>query len=173
MQTTTQTALKWGAILGVIGIVQSTISNVFKLDPTETFYKYITYLLIAVLTIGGSIMAMRDYKSANGGFMSYGQGLGIGAMIGGVSGLLIGIYNFIYLKFIDGSILDRISEIQMQELEKKGMSSEEIEQAMKYASMFSGPGMMLVGSIIGGVFIYFLVSLIVSAVQKHEKPIFN
>ena len=60
--TTTQTALKWGAIIGVITIIHSVIGFIFKLDPTQGTYKWIGMVIGIVVAIGGLILAMKDYK---------------------------------------------------------------------------------------------------------------
>ncbi len=171
--TTTQTALKWGAIIGLIAIIQSVIGFVFKLDPTQGAYKWIGMVAGVVVAVGGLILAMQDYKKNNNGFMSYGQGLGIGALIGGVSGLIGGLFNYFYQTFIDSSFTEKIKEMQIAAMEERGMSSDEIDKAMEIASMFSNPSMTIVFSILGSILIYFLVSLVVAAVQKNEKPIFS
>jgi disulfide bond formation protein DsbB len=173
MQTTTQTALKWGAIAGVIGIVANTITYIFNLDATSSSSRYIPMVLGIVVLILVLIYAMKDFKSGNEGFMKYSQGLGIGSLIGGISGLIAGIYSFIYLKFIDPTHMESIKNFQMQQFEEQGMASEQIEQAMKFTEMFSNPGVLLAFSIIFSVIFYFIASLIVSAVQKHEKPVFE
>lgn len=171
--TTTQTALKWGAIIGVITIIHSVIGFIFKLDPTQGTYKWIGMVIGIVVAIGGLILAMKDYKKENGGFMSYSQGLGIGALLGGVAGLIGGVFNYFYQTFIDSSFTEKLKEMQIAAMEERGMSSDEIDKAMEIAGMFSSPSMNIVFGILGSIFIYFLVSLVVSAVQKNEKPIFN
>ncbi len=171
--TTTQTALKWGAIIGVFSIIQSVIGFVFNLDPTQGAYKWIASVLGIAVAIIGIVMAMRSFKEDNEGFMSYGQGLGIGAMMGGISGLIGGIFNYFYQTFIDPSFTEKIKEAQLAAMEEKGMSSEQIDQAMGIMNMFSNPSMTIVFAILGSILVYFLVSLIVSAVQKNEKPVFD
>lgn len=173
MQTTTQNALKWGAIGGVIGIIVNTLNYVFNLDATDSSLKYIAMVLGIAILIGVLIFAMKDFKVANEGYMKYSQGLGIGSMIGGVSGLIGGIYSFVYLKFIDPSHMETVKNFQIQKLEEQGMSSEQIEQASKFTEMFTNPGALMAFSIIGGVIFYFVFSLIISAIQKNEKSVFE
>lgn len=170
--TTTQTALKWGAIAGIIGIALTLIGYLMKVEG-NTVYGIVSGLFTFLLLPSTILyLAMADFKKSNSGFISYGQGLGIGAMTGGVAGLLSGIFNFIYLKFVDNSVMERIKEMQISKMEEQGLSSEQIDQSMEIAGKFMGPGMILVGSIFMLVLVYFIVSLIVSAIQKHEKPFF-
>lgn len=171
--TTTQTALKWGAIVGIYSIIQSVIGFVFKLDPTQGAYQWVASILGIAVAIIGIVMAMRSFKADNDGFMSYGQGLGIGTMMGGIAGLISGVFNYFYHTFIDPSFMERIKDAQLAAMEEKGMSSEQIEQTMGFMNMLSNPSMAIVFAILGGVFLYFIISLIVAAVQKNEKPVFD
>jgi Protein of unknown function (DUF4199) len=171
--TTTQTALKWGAITGLISIVLAAISFVMNLDSTDSPIKYLGSILGLLVSIVVLIMAMKEFKSANGGFMSYGQGLGIGAMIGGISGVISGIFSYIYLKFIDTTHMETVKNFQISKMEEQGMSQDQIDAGMKYADMFTGPATILAFSVIGGVIFYFIISLIISAIQKNEKPVFE
>ncbi len=171
--TTTQTALKWGAIAGIIGVIITLIGYLLKMEG-NTVYGIIsgslTFLIIPATIL---FLALADFKKLNSGFISYSQGLGIGAMTGGITGLIAGIFGFIYLKFVDSSVMERIKEVQISKMEEQGLSSEQIDQSMQMVGKFMGPGMILVSSIIITIFVYFIISLIVSAIQKHEKPIFE
>lgn len=171
--TTTQTALKWGAIAGIILIIFSVIGYAMKMEGSTSYAAISSVLTYLIVPISVLILGMKDYKRSNDGFMSYSQGLGIGALTGGVAGLLFGIFSYIYLSFIDNTVMQRIKDIQMQKLEEQGMALEQMEQTIQFMEKFTGPGMILVSSIIFFIIVYFLISLIVSAVQKYEKPIFS
>jgi Protein of unknown function (DUF4199) len=171
--TTTQIALKWGAIAGIAIIIGSTIGYLFNLQTNTTYTTISSIVYTLILPIIFLILAMREYKANNNTFMTYSQGIGIGAMMGGIAGLLSGIYTFIYIKFFDPTLMEKAKDVQMAKLEEQGLSSEQIEQSMQIMSIFSSPGMAMVSSILGFIFIFFVISLIVSAVQKHEKPIFE
>jgi peptidoglycan/LPS O-acetylase OafA/YrhL len=171
--TTTQTALKWGAIAGVLIIIISTIGYVFKIETNTTYTTSISILYYLVFPVLFMILGMNEFKNDNGGFMSYGQGLGIGAMMGGVAGLISGIFSFLYLTFIDNSVMERMKELQITKMEEQGLSSDQIEQSMEIMKKFSSPGMVMVFSMIGLIVVYFIISLVVSAVQKKEKSVFE
>jgi hypothetical protein len=171
--TTTQIALKWGAIAGLILIISSVIGFVFNLQTNTTFSAITTGMSLLVIPILILIFAMKDYKAKNNAFMSYGEGLGIGAMAGGVAGVLSGIFTFVYMKFFDPTIMDKAKDIQMAQMEEKGLTSEQIDQSMEIMKMFSNPGVLMVFSIFTYIIIYLIISLIVSAVQKNEKPFFE
>jgi hypothetical protein len=110
---------------------------------------YISYLILIV----GIVLAHQQFKKENGGYMRYGQGLGIGSLLSIIVGVLSGIFMYIYIKFIDSTFLDRMRDIQIAQLEKRNMSEEQIEQAMAVTSKMMGPEMMVVWAIVGTLFL--------------------
>jgi hypothetical protein len=166
--TTTSVGLRYGLITGFVSVIFSLVLFVTEMNTN----KVLSNLSILIL-IAGIIFAYRYFKSANNGFMSYGQGLGIGAVLSAVTGLLGGIFTFIYVKFIDSSFMQRMQETQIEELEARGMSDEQIEQGMAMAEKFSGPGMMLVMGILVTLLIGFILSLVIAAIMKRSQPEFE
>jgi hypothetical protein len=84
-----------------------------------------------------------------------------------------GLFSYIYIKFVDSTMMTKIIEMQRLELEKRNMSDEEIEQAIEMSSSFTTPEMILVMSIIGFFFTGFLISLVVAAAMRNARPEFE
>ncbi|RAU81596.1 DUF4199 domain-containing protein [Pontibacter arcticus] len=161
-------ALKYGGIAGLIIIVYTLILLVVDLSSNQWLMSVGYLILIALI-----VLAMKAYKESNYGYMSYGQGLGIGTVVSAVAGLLGGIFMWIYTSFIDTAYMANMMEKQIMELENQGMSDEQIDAAMSMASSFQGPGMMVIGSLIGYIIVGFLLSLIISAIMKNSRPQFE
>lgn len=163
--TTTQVALKWGFILGVISIVLSTLLYVTGLWKNP-------WLSSAGLVFGvaAMVMAMKEYKDAQQGFMSYGQGVTIGFTLMAISGILGALFQSIYTQFIDTTIPDQIKDMQIEAFEKQGMSDEMIEKSLESMASFSSPGVTFLMTIVGSLFIGLLIALVVSALMKKTKP---
>jgi hypothetical protein len=70
-------------------------------------------------------------------------------------------------------MIAKIKDLQIEEMEKRGMSDADIETAMKYASAFTSPEMMVVWIILGMAFIGFIISLLVSLITKKVNPNFE
>lgn len=166
--TTTRTALKWGVIIGIVNILYSTAIMVSGQIGNQTL-GYAVYLIIGV----GIYLALNDFKKENLGFMSFGQGLGLGTMMSAILGIISGFYSFAYMKFIDSSIPDQILKNAEREMEKKGLPDDQIEQAMEYSKMFMSPGVMFVAGVFFTVILGFILSLIISAIMKKDKPVFE
>lgn len=166
--TTSSTAMRYGLIVGLISVIYSMLLMLTD-NGMNRWLSSISYLFL----IAGMVMAFKYFKQHNGGFMRYGQGLGIGTLMSLVAGLLTSVVMYVYVKFIDGSIMEKTMEMQRIEMEKRGMSEAEIDQAMEMASKFAGPEMILIGGTIGFVFMGFIIALIVSAIMKHNRPEFE
>jgi Protein of unknown function (DUF4199) len=166
--TTTRTALKWGVIIGIVNIIYSTGIMVSGQIGNQAL-SYVVYIILGV----GIYLAMSDFKKENQGFMSYGQGLGLGTLKCGIVGLISGAFSFVYMKFIDTTITDQMMKKATEEMEKKGLPDEQIDQAMEYSKMFMSPGVLFVFSIIGTIIIGFILSLIISAILKKDKAVFE
>ncbi|QHT66821.1 DUF4199 domain-containing protein [Rhodocytophaga rosea] len=166
--STARIALKYGLFIGLGLIIYYLISQLAGLanNPTAGM---IGMVISAGILVVGIVYAIKDFKSQNDGFMSYGQGLGLGALASAVSGLISGIFSSIYVSFIDNSAMKQAMDMQRQQMEEKGMDDAQIDQAMAIAEQFSGPGTILVISILTMLFIGFILSLIISAVMKNER----
>jgi Protein of unknown function (DUF4199) len=166
--TTTRTALKWGVIIGIINILYSTAIMATGQIGNQSL-GYAVYLIIGV----GIYLALNDFKKENSGFMTFGQGLGLGTMMSAILGLISSFYSFAYMKFIDSSIPDQILKNAEREMEKKGLPDDQIEQAMQYSKMFMSPGVMFVAGVFFTVLLGFVLSLIIAAIMKKDKPVFE
>ena len=164
----TSVALKYGFITALIGVVYTLIIMVSDLGDNR-WVSGLSYLILIV----GIVLAMKQYKTINYGYMSYGQGLGIGTLVSAVFGLLTGIFVWLYTSFVDTEYMARMQEKQAEVLLDQGMSDEQVDQAMAMAESFSGPLAMILGGLVGAVLVGFLLSLIISAIMKNNRPEFE
>lgn len=166
--STARIALKWGIITSVVIIIYTVISYMTGLFKNTTS-SYLSFLFL----LGGIILAVKEYKTLNNNFLSFGEGLGVGTLMSTVAGLISSLFSIVYMLMIDTTIMQQLGDMQVEQLEKRGMTPEEIDQAMEMVSKFSSPGMLFVFAVLGYIFFGFIWSLIVAAVQKNEKPEMN
>ncbi|MCA8831201.1 MULTISPECIES: DUF4199 domain-containing protein [Hymenobacter] len=168
--TPTSVGIRYGLIIGIVTIIYSFILKVANLEQ-----KPMMGLLTFAILIGGIVVAHRYFKAQNGGFMSYGQGLGIATVAGALIGALSGIFQYIYVNFIDPQYIQRALEAARAKLESDGnISDEQIDQAMQWTEkmMPTGP-LSIVWAILATAFFGFLFSLIISAFTKNTRPEFE
>jgi hypothetical protein len=160
--------MRYGLLTGLVGIVISLVLNMSHLEQSP-----VKWLSVVVL-IGGIILGQKAYKQANGLFMSYGEGLGVGVIVSGVSAVLSAVFSYIYVTFIDPEMTARILDKARADMEARGnMTDAQIDQAMHFTSMFvQGPALVGV-ALVGGIVMGLLVSLITAAILKNPKPEFE
>ena len=167
--TVWSTALRYGLIVGLISVIYSLILSLTD-NSMNRALSSISYLFI----IGGMVMAFKYFKEHNGGFMRYGQGLGIGTLMSLIAGFITSLFMYIYVKFIDTTLMDRAMEMQRAQMEEAGtMSDEEIEMAIEMGSKFSTPELAFVSAIIGLIIVGFLMSLVIAAAMRNPRPEFE
>ena len=166
--TTTSVGLRYGLLTGLVSIIFTFILFVTHADQSP-----VRWLALGIL-VGAMVMAHNAFKQGNGGFMNYSQGLGIGVIMGGISGVLSTAFNFLYMTFIDPEYMGRIMETTRAKMEEKGgMSDEQIDQAIKMVQKFSSGGWMVLFGVVGSVLFGFLIALVISAITKNSKPEFE
>ncbi len=132
---------------------------------------YYSSILAAVATIAILYYAIKQHRDEElGGYITFGRCVKLAALIGLFSGILIGIFAFVYHSFVTPDIIPSIMEFQMTQWEEAGMTEEQIEQASGMTKMFMTPAAQAVSSILNGVFWNVLLSLIVGAVMKKNQP---
>src|SRR5690554_1567266 len=113
-----------GVILALALIIYSMLLQVTGMVTNQALgiVAYVIYII-------GIVWAHKTYKESGDGYMSYGQGLGLGMIVSGVAGLISSLFSYFYLKFIDDSMLSEILNQSRIALEEQGMDDEHIEQA--------------------------------------------
>jgi len=162
--TVKQVGFKYGIYLALVSIIYSLILQIIG-QATNRPLGYVAFVFVIIALW----LAHRDFKRDNE-YMSYGQGLGISMIIVSISSVLSSIFGYIYIKFVDDSMLDAIREQATIQMEERGMSDAQIEQAMEMQSKFTTPEMILVFGILFGIFFGFIIALIVTAITKKTNP---
>lgn len=166
--TTTAVGMRYGLLTGLVSIIIS--FGIFAAQIEDSPIKYISYLVL----IGGLVMAMRYYKASNLGFMSYGEGLGIGMMVSAVVGVLSAIFTYVYMNIIDPDAVARMTEKVRAGMEEGGkLTDDQIDQSMAMAGKFMNGPFMVVAVVISSVLVGLVFSLVISAFIKHTKPEFE
>ena len=155
-----------GVILGIVSIVFSLV-----LYATGSHLKphWSTSIINAVIFIGAIVLGIKQYKAANGGFLSWGQGVKIGVGVSVLGGLIVVIYNYLFMNFIEPDFMSQMMEIQNQAFLDQGMTEEQIEAANEMTKSFQGPTMIAALGIIGYAIGGFIVAAIVAAIMKKSE----
>jgi hypothetical protein len=166
--STARTALKYGVVTAVAIMVFTTILNVAGQSQNKWLAMF-TYVIMIV----GIVLAMKEFREVNKGFMTYGEGLGLGSLVSAILGFLASMFAMVYLKFIDPTIMAQTLEKARADMEAQGLDDAQIDRFMEASQKFSSPGIMFAAGVFGYLFMGFIFSLIIAAVIRREKPVFE
>ncbi len=166
--------LKWGAIGGLLSFIFTLITKYTGLedDFSETL-GWVSTIFTLMINVTILVLALREVRSENDGFMTYGQGLGSSALLGAIWGVIAGGFNYIYLQFIDQGVIQKQLDLARERLEEQGLTESQIEDAEKITKMMMGPGVQFVIVVLVTILFMFILGLIVSGVLKREKSVFD
>jgi len=164
-------SLNYGVATGIVMIIVSLLLYVFGLSD-QTFVQYLSLAII----IAGIIIGILNYRNkSNGGFISYGQSLGSGVLIGLFAAVLVSVYTIIFFKFIDPDMVNVILKKAEENIRERNqnMTDDQVEIAMSYTRKFMNPYIMAVTSTIWLTFMSFIASLIISIFTRKEDKSFE
>jgi uncharacterized membrane protein len=167
--STARIALKWGIISAIISVVFTII--LYSFDLWKTWW--VSIIIGLAITIAILALACKEFKSLNEGFMTFSEGLSISMLVIAVSSLISSAFNQLYVNVIDTGIKEQIADFQEEMYIKQGLSAEQIDMAMQQAERFSSPSMQFLFSMLGALLFGFIMALIVAAVMKKNRPVFE
>ncbi|MCW8880634.1 MAG: DUF4199 domain-containing protein [Kangiellaceae bacterium] len=124
-----QNILKYGLISGSIIVLIPVISGWIMGTEPETFRMgeiigYSTMILSLLLIF----LAVNEYKKNNpGSFLSFGKVLLIGLGISAIAGVMFGIYNWIYVTFLEPEFMDQYFNYYIENIRNSGASQADID----------------------------------------------
>ena len=166
--STARVALKYGVLASVVIMIYTTIINLAGLSQNK-----ILSSLSFVFMIVAIVLAMKNFREKNGGYMSYGEGLGLGTLVSAVMGLLSSAFAMFYMQFIDNTLLTQGMDQVREDMERRGMDDSQIDQAMELSQKVMSPGVVFAIGVFGYVLMGLIISLIVAAIIRREKSVFE
>jgi hypothetical protein len=162
-------AVKYGLLTGLMYIVFALFSYL-----TETFGNiFLTLLVSIVIAVVGIVLALKEFRKLNGGYLTYGQGLGLGLMVSIIAGLLSGLFSMFYIQFIDPSITEKIVDVTMDQMAAFGVDDSVLDQQREAMLAQQTPLKQLMGALGNAFFSGLILSLIIAAIMKKNRPEFE
>ena len=163
-------AMNYGVVLGLVLVALAVIMWSAGIDDKQSI---IPGLLNNVLTIAFIAYAIIQYRDINNnGFISYASSLKLGTTIAFFSSIILAFYSVIHISYIDTKALSEIIKLTEQTMleAQPEISDEELDLALQMVSKFMQPHWMMIMGMLGGTFMGFLYSLIISIFVKKEDP---
>jgi len=162
-------SLNGGITTGLILIIYALILYLLNVTTSKPL-GYLSLLISGVLIfIFSKIYRDKELK----GYISYGEALGFGVLVGLISSVLLGIFVFIEYKFLDPGLIDKLMDIAREKMLGKGIDQEQLEKALSISKWFMTPVVLAISTILFNTFVSFILSLITSAIVKKEKNPFD
>ncbi|MBL0317384.1 MAG: DUF4199 domain-containing protein [Flavobacteriales bacterium] len=158
-------ALIYGGITTLITVVIMLTATWSGWDMNSLSYKGTVWL------ISGTILfvCIKDYRdNRNNKRLRIGQSVGLGALMGLVSGILGAIFFYFFITYIHPEFMTEATNQAILDMEKRGMTDEQIEQGLQVMSFFMGPVFMGMMVILFSVLFNLIVGLIFGAILKRD-----
>ncbi|HEY9169117.1 MAG TPA: DUF4199 domain-containing protein [Lutibacter sp.] len=163
--TPKQIMLNYGLLLGFASILISVA--LYAMGKTYEPH-WSVGIFSTLITVFAIITGIKKIKDLNGGFLSLSEALKTGLGIALISGLVLMIYNLIFVTFIEPEYFARMLEVQQQKTLEMypNFSDEQLEAAMEMGRKMSGPMINSAIILIGSLFLGFIISLIGGLIMK-------
>lgn len=156
--------LNAGVILALLGIIWTLALWFF--DQTTNRSLGLIFLVVIIIGLFLGIRSYRD-KYLNG-FITYSQSLGAGVIIMVYYSIISAVFAYILYKFIDPNLTDKMLAITEEQLLERGMAEGMIEQSMNIQKKIMTPLVLSISSLVSGIFMGTIFSLIISLFTKRE-----
>lgn len=166
------TGLRYGLFIGIIGVLADFIVRLVR--PGVLVFGIVSTVVSLAVSITGLVLAHRYFRRANGGLMSYGQGLLIAVVGLVVSGLLAALFNYVYVNYIDPEFVATMKAELTDFMEQHGALDSQIEQSLKgLDKMQPSLGRAVLGGLGNGAVGGLILGLIISAFTKRKPADFD
>ena len=155
-----------GLYLGLTGVIVAlilyAIGKSFELQ-------WISNVVGLVATIAFVVLGLKAFKSNNGGFMSWGQGLKIGMGIVMVSAVITVVYTLLFTNVIEPDFQQQAIEYQQQKWLDAGLTQEQIEAFTESSEKFQSPAIVSAMILAISAFLGFIITAITAAIMKKSE----
>jgi len=162
--------MKYGLICGLVyiifGMVSILIGSESQQNPVLSVLLGLGVVAVTFFVIFYGVKEFRD--EVNGGSLSIGEAVKLGALIALIAALLAAAYTLFYNYVIDPGLTDRMMDAAREQLEERGMTDEQIDQAMGWSEMFRNPTLGAAFSVVWYSLWGLVKGLISGAILKQE-----
>lgn len=161
--------LNYGLLLGIVSVIFGVIMYVMNahLDP-GMIYTIIGFLVLIVIIS----LAIKAFKSENGGFLSLGEALKVGIGVAVIGGIIAALWSFVLMNYIEPDYMSQLMEVQREKMieAQPEMTQAQLDATAEMTAKFSSPLMVMAFSLIGNLFFGLVISLIAGLIMKNKNP---
>ncbi|WP_186758324.1 DUF4199 domain-containing protein [Echinicola salinicaeni] len=163
-----ETSKKWGLIYGIIGAIIVLISAMFDLSSKGLGAQAASGFLGILIAFGIYFFSTKEFRDANEGILSFGQGFKIVLLIGLIAGALRGLVFYVYIKVVDTEYVQRIVEAQIEAQEKMGATYDP-DNVPAFMKFFQTAEFFAASSLVNALMGALIIGLIAVAINKRTN----
>ncbi len=162
-----KSSLVYAVYLAIFFIIISVIFYVANSTFSKTA-QYVGY----VVTILAVVVVQLNYRKSLGGFMTYGQGLGIAIVPLFFAGIIVAVYTYLLFTVIDAELINQLHAMTEEQMLQRGMPEEQLDAALSMSKKFQNPLMMTIMTpimyTISGLIVGLITSIFTKKTAKEE-----
>lgn len=159
------TALRYGLIAGVVSVIVSLLMYLLDLHTNQGLATVVSIAMLVTFIY----LAQKSHRDNDlGGYMKFGRAIGVGMLTVLFMAIVGAVYNFIFFEFIDSSILEESLREAENKMLERGMSDDDIDQAMNITKIFVNPVFFAATALFFSGVLGLIVSLITGAITKRD-----
>lgn len=167
-----QLALKFGCIYALIQICLVLLFYILGMNKPENSNAWITTPPSFIASIAILLIALKSRRDEQlNGCLSYGQSVGTGSFVLLFASIIMGIWTWFYMTYLDSETAAFAMQEAKRSMIERGMSDDEMNQALEISKNFMTPIAMSFYSIFGTMLFGFILVLIISIFTKRESQI--
>ena len=162
-------AMNYGAVLG---LALSLLGIIFwSMNINEQTSKVPSILNNALIIVFLALAIVKYRDEEMNGILTHKQCLKLGTTISFFSSAVMSIYTFIYITYLNPEIITNSLELTEQTLLQSDpeISDEMLEMQLQFAAKFMQPHWMMIMTLLGGTFMGFLYSSVLSFFTKKSS----
>ena len=161
-------AMNYGTVLGLCLALIALLLWVLDVDEQTSIIPSVINNLLVIGFLFYSVSYYRD--NFNNGIIAYSQSLKIGTSIAFFSSVIMAFYTFFYISYLAPDMLVEIINRTEQAILQSNheISDEELDLALEMTAKFTQPHWLMIMGILGGTFMGFFYSLIISFFVKSD-----
>lgn len=161
--------LTYGLIFGIISVLMGVVMYVTNsyLDPHWS-YSVVGFLLFMVIIPLG----LKAYKAENGGFLGLGEALKVGVGIALIAAIITAIWTLLLSNVLEPDYMNQMMDMQRSKMMETTptLTQSQLDGASKMSEKFMSPIFTVAFTLVGHLFLGFLVSLVAGLVMKQKPP---
>jgi len=163
-------AMNYGAVLGLCLALIALILWVLGVDEQQSAIPSILNNLVIIGFLFYAISYYRD--NVNSGYIAYSESLKLGTSVAFFSSVIMAFYTFVYITYLNADMLSNILEMTEQAVLQSNpeISEEELDLALEMTAKLTQPHWIMVMGILGGTFMGFFYSALISFFLKSPDP---